>query len=214
MSLRDLIQRSSKLPRGVWDNLLVFDNYIACCHRICHTILACLSDSLGLEGVERFEESHRDGERTNSTLMLMHYPKDAGPANVGQNKHTDLGSLTLILCDQWGLQVMSPKSLTWCYVEPRPGYGVVNVGDTLRFLSGKRLYSALHRVLRPNWQTVSRNSLAYFFRAGDTVKMKDADGKETSVQEWHDEKFKIFREPPAKQAESTMLSGGMEVIIG
>lgn len=75
----------------------------------------------------------------------MHrYPREIGPNNYGHNTYTDTGSLTLVLTEQWRLQVLMPEIKTWYFIELRPGLAVINVGDALRFMSGKQCYSALH----------------------------------------------------------------------
>jgi len=208
-----MVEKSPRLPETVHKNAELFDTFISITHYVSMTIVSCLSDALGLHNDRRLEQSHREGEPTNTTLMLMHYPHHLGDANVGQNKHTDSGSLTFILCEQWGLQVMTPETNTWSYIPPRSGHAVINMGDSLRFLSGKRLYSAVHRVLPPSWQKESRYSIAYFLRPEKEAKFEDTDGNEVSAAKWHDEKYLVFRQPHAKQAENNMVTGGMEQII-
>ena len=180
------------------------------------TLLSCFSDALGLDAVHRFENSHRDGYPANNVLGLLRYPRSADDVGyVGHNKHTDIGSLTLLFTHQWGLQVMTPEKKDWAFVEPRVNHAVINIGDSLRFLSGKRLYSALHRVLPVNgaYQVEHRYSVAYFLRPESDVKFEDADGQKVTASRWHDEKYAIFAESHAKQEISKMLTGGMEQIL-
>jgi isopenicillin N synthase-like dioxygenase len=101
------------LPETILRNATLFHTFISLSHYASLTILSCLSDAIMLSNEARLEKSHREGERTHTTLNLMHYPKTVTDANVGQNKHTDCESLALILCDRWGLQVLSPETKTW-----------------------------------------------------------------------------------------------------
>jgi isopenicillin N synthase-like dioxygenase len=192
----------------------LFNRFIPLCDSVLRTVLHGLSTAITGQSDE-FDAAHDPGNANNSTLMLLHYPKQSGSTNVGHNKHTDLGSLTLVLTRQGGLQVWMPETMTWQFVEPRVGHAVVNVGDSLRFLSGNRLYSALHRVLPTERQTLeSRYSICYFLRPGDEVKFKDMEGREVTGQQWHDEKHKMFQTTHEQQSKSLLLTGGMEQILG
>ena len=116
--------------------------------------------------------------------MLLHYPKHEDQTNIGHNKHTDIGSLTLLFSEQWGLQVFTPGERRWAWVQPRPhGHATINVGDSLRFLSGKTLYSCLHRVIPVDGQSQKedRYSIAYFLRPENSAVYEDADGKRVTV---------------------------------
>ena len=210
------MQKSPKLPSIARDNLELFHRYLWLSDYITQTLLSCLSDALKLERNDRFEQSHRAGERTNTMLVILHYPPTADASKVGHNKHTDIGSLTLLFSEQWGLQVVTPETGKWTFVEPRPGHAVINVGDSLRFLSGKRLYSCLHRVVPSSGehQTESRYSLAYTMRPESAAQFDDVQGKRILAQEWHDWKYVMFAEPHSKQRESQMLTGGMEEVLG
>lgn len=193
----------------------LFTNFIERSQYVTTTLLSCLSDALGLEGSARFENSHRDGEPTNTTLVMLKYPRNSNSTNIGHNKHTDIGSVTFLFSSQWGLQVVTPEARTWAYVQPRPDHAIINVGDSLRFLSGKRLVSCLHRVvpLSGNLQEEDRYSIAYFLRPESNVRLEDLDGKKITAEKWHDDKYVMFGEPHAKQEASMMLTGGMEPIL-
>lgn len=126
-------------------------------------ITACLSNVMGRTGSTRFECSHRNNEPSNSTLVMFRYkPGDLRTDKcVGHQEHTDIGSLTLLFSEQWGLQVRRLGTEAWVFVEPRAGHAVINVGDSLRFASGKKLYSCIHRVV-PTDDSQPRYSIAYF----------------------------------------------------
>ncbi|KAF8469335.1 hypothetical protein JB92DRAFT_2838494 [Gautieria morchelliformis] len=108
-------------------------------------------------------------------------PETARQPQYGQNKHTDIGSLTLLFSNQWGLQAVTP--------EPRPGHTIINVGDSLRFLSGKRLMSCLHHVM-PFKPTEHRYSIACFLRPEGAVELKDTEDSKV-MAEWFDTKCHV-----------------------
>jgi isopenicillin N synthase-like dioxygenase len=170
-----------------------------------------------MTGSERFEESHKQGQNSNTCLVMLHYPKSLTDSNIGHNKHTDIGSITLLFTEQWGLQVFSPESQTWRFIQPRPyGHATINVGDSLRFLSGKRLNSCVHRVIPPtgNYQLEDRYSIAYFLRPDNDAIYEDAEGTKVSAAKWHDDKYIMFGTERDKQEKSSILTGGMEGILG
>ena len=161
-------------------------NYLRESDNIAKTILRNLANQLGMDSVNVFENAHSDSDSTKSItiLGLLRYPKGQ-KQECGHNMHTDAGTITLLLTQQWGLQVLDPQTREWQYVEPKPGFAIVNVGDSLRFLSGKHLCSAVHRVLLQE-DTVSedRFSICYFLRPNDDALFPDQDGNMTvSAQE-------------------------------
>lgn len=126
--------------------------------------------------------------------------------------HTNAGTITLLLTQQWALQVLDPQTHEWKYVEPKRGFAFVTVGDSLRFLSDKRLRSAVHRVF-PQEETLSedRFSICYFLRPNNDARFLDQDGKTTvSAQEWYVQKFKTFKQTHEEQAKEPFLTGGMQ----
>jgi isopenicillin N synthase-like dioxygenase len=179
-------------------------------------MLSALSTALGLRGYDRFETSHRNGHKSNSTLAMFRYiPGDiTSSKEVGHQKHTDIGSLTLLFSEQWGLQVQRPgpeNHEKWEFIEPRPGYAVINVGDSLRFASGHQLYSCIHQVVPINTDE-HRYSIAYFLRPENEAKYKDSNGKWVTAREWHDAKYEVFQKEHQQQIGSdSILMGGMEM---
>jgi isopenicillin N synthase-like dioxygenase len=210
-----MVEKSPNLPAAVQQNIELFDRFISLSHYLLKTLLSSLSDALNIDEAHRFENSHRDEQPTNTTLVLLRYPKNSDTRNIGHNKHTDIGSLTLLFSNQWGLQVMTPEKKEWAFIKPRANHAIINVGDSLRFLSGKRLYSCVHRVIPVNGarQEEHRYSIAYFLRPESNVKFEDADGQQVSAVKWHDEKYVMFGASHEEQGMSKMLTGGMEQIL-
>jgi 2OG-Fe(II) oxygenase superfamily len=160
----DLISGTESLPEGLNGDIDLFRRDLESSHTVTTTLLSCLSDLL--KPATRFEDYHRGNEASQSIMMYFRYAKQSKEkdSSVGHNMHTDLGTLTLLYCEQWGLQVYNQTSNTWAHVLPKPGLYVVNVGDALRFISGNQLLSALHRVVPvPGHETEYRYSTAYSF---------------------------------------------------
>ena len=216
---RDEIQRDSpKIPAPVKNSgdLQILENAIGSCNTVTKVILSALSTGLHLTGAGRFENSHRNNRPSSTTLSMMHYlPSDLAGANrIGHQKHTDISTLTLLFSEQWGLQIRPPGECgarEMGFVAPRAGHAFVHVGDSLRFASGMKFQSCIHRVV-PFDPTEHRYSVAYFLRAEDDTMFVDSEGRAITAGQWHDEKFKAFTDPELWQAMApkSMILGGMK----
>src|SRR5436190_21606366 len=110
-------EKSAVLPPFLRENESLISNFMSLSNHILVTVLSCLSDVMDSTKFNRFENCHHD-DKPNKTILTMHrYPKEIGPNNFGHMAHTDIGSLTLVLTEQWGLQVFVPETKTWCFVE-------------------------------------------------------------------------------------------------
>lgn len=203
---------SSALAPVIAENHELFTRFCATAHEVVKTILRNFGIALSLGEHSLLEECHRDSEESLTTLALFRYPKQGTTSvGVGHGKHTDLGTLTFLLCQQWGLQVLAKDPLGWRFVAPKKNHAVINVGDTLRFLTGNRLCSAVHRVVPTGeLQHEDRYSIVYFLRAENGVLFKDSTGRMVTAKSWHDEKFEVFRAPHDQQEQAPILTGGME----
>jgi isopenicillin N synthase-like dioxygenase len=210
VSWNQLRDHAQDMPTVVETNIEVFDRFAKYVHSILLVILSRLSDTMGRHNNNRFEYYHKDSNITRTNLTFLKYPKqDTTEHGVGHNKHTDVGTLTFLLSGQRGLQRLTSEG--WCHVEPRSGFAVVNVGDSLRFLSDCVLSSVIHRVLPVGpHQTEDRYTLAYFLRPEDEAVFKDFKGNLVSAKSWHDRKFDHFRASHNQQKNDTILMGGME----
>lgn len=204
--------RAPQLPQSVKENMVLFDNFISGSHQVVLKLLECLSTGMGLTGAARFENKHHADVPARTTMVLFRYPKQVEEGRgIGHNMHTDIGSLTLLFCESYGLQVLSPETNEWGFIAPKADHAVINVGDSLRFLSGHKLSSCVHRVLPiTERQEEHRYSIAYFLRPEDDAVYVDSKGRELSAKAWHDEKYQVFREPHEKQEQDIVLTGGME----
>ncbi|KAF9482482.1 Clavaminate synthase-like protein [Pholiota conissans] len=140
-----MVAHSELLPQAVKERAELFESFIGLSHFVNKTLLASLSDA------------------SNMTLVLLHYPQQNFDDGMGHNKHTDIGSITLLFTKEWGLQLQQPGTTQWSFVAPRDGHAIINIGDWLRFLSGKKFNSYLHRVV-PVASNEDRYQIAYFLR--------------------------------------------------
>ncbi|KAI0418526.1 2OG-Fe(II) oxygenase family oxidoreductase [Xylaria grammica] len=200
-------------PVGMKSHETEFKGFIKESGAMARLILENLSDYLHLEGAQRFEAFHDASEPSTSSAVVQHYPTTNLPPNtsIGHFTHTDTGSITVLFNTEWGLQVHSPVTSEWEYVPPRDGCAIINVGDTLKFLSGLRLRSSLHRVVPfvDGWssESPSRYACIFFLRAADTAKFTDADGVEWTAAQWLRRKFGSYRQPHEEQKKTTISTG-------
>jgi isopenicillin N synthase-like dioxygenase len=169
-----MVGKSLVPPSILIEHAGLLERFLSLSHRITYTMLSRLSDALNLVGDHRFENSHREGEPTDTALKLIYEPTQACLADVVENKHTDFGTLTLLFGEQWGLHVELPETNTWGFVEPRAGYAVVNVADSLEHLSGKKLHSGVHRITQLVDVLQERYYIVYLLRPESGIKLRDA----------------------------------------
>lgn len=182
-------------------------------HAVATLLLSRLSTSLGLTGASRLETLHRADRPSTSSAVLQHYPFEGDlPADTssGHFTHTDTGSITILFNTEWGLQVCSPHSEAWQYVPPaRDTRAIVNIGDTVKFLTGGRLKSCLHRVVpcHDRWAGGSRYAIIFFLRANNHVEFEDLEGRAWNAHNWLNGKFLNYRSPHEVQKQSLMATG-------
>ncbi|KAK4221897.1 hypothetical protein QBC38DRAFT_491113 [Podospora fimiseda] len=215
---RDEIQQGApRVPSPIKNSpdLHLLEQAIGSCNTVTKVILSALSTGMNLSGAERFENKHRNDRPSTTTLSMMHYlPAEiTGQHKIGHQKHTDISSLTLLFSDQWGLQIRPPGECgakEMGFVAPKKGCAFVHVGDSLRFASGMKFQSCIHRVVPFN-PTEHRYSIAYFLRAEDDTMFMDSEGRYVTAKDWHDQKFKAFTDPWMYQAlaPKSMILGGM-----
>ncbi|KAL9661026.1 hypothetical protein QQ045_025845 [Rhodiola kirilowii] len=121
-------------------------------------LLEVLSEAMGLEK-EALTKACVDMDQK---VVVNYYPKCPEPdLTLGLKRHTDPGTITLLLQDQvGGLQATRDNGKTWITVQPVEGAFVVNLGDHGHFLSNGRFKNADHQaVVNSN---SSRLSIATF----------------------------------------------------
>ncbi|KAK9788042.1 putative Cytochrome P450 monooxygenase [Seiridium cardinale] len=185
--------------------------YIKTCEHVVDVLLDCLTDALGLSGESHLGNHHRHQKPSDTILALLSYP-----GQLTHQKHTDVGSLTVLFSDQWGLQIIAPETTRCEWVEPRLDQAVINVGDTLRFFTDKTLYSCLHRVIREGRASLEghRYSIAYLLRPDSDAVFEDTEGVRTTAKNFVDTKYEVYSAPHEKQQQNAVLTGGMERVLG
>lgn len=210
------------LPEVVLKNLDKFQEYMHSAHYVLLKLLECLSTAASVEAEDRYELYHPPELPSKTAMLFLHYPGATDTASEnkqeepkgGHNAHTDAGVLTLLFVDSPGLQVLSPRTNEWENVSTKPGHAIVNVGDTLRFVSRKRFRSILHRVVLPEDQVASRYATAYFLRASDQAVFTGLNGEKLTAQEWFDKKYDSFEKTLREQESNPVATGGMAQDLG
>jgi isopenicillin N synthase-like dioxygenase len=90
-------------------------------------------------------------------------------SDVGDNLHTDSGTLTLLFYKDWGIYAFLPDKNTWAFTPPLEGCALINVGDSLQTLSDGKLHSPKHGVTQPFDGAMDRYYLSYFLRPETAV---------------------------------------------
>lgn len=200
-------------PHVVDENSGLFETFMSEAHEVTDCILSTLSQSLRLP--YDLKDCHRKDKPSAANMAMLQY-LTWGSSNeqIGNMAHTDMGTLTVVFSQSDGLQAMLPGDREWSFIPPRVGHAVVNVGDSLHFLSNGALASSLHRVVPPpdsNGQ--DKFSVIYFLRPEFDAKFTTHDGKEMNSIEWHNQKYALFREASLDaEKHGAMLTGRREYL--
>jgi isopenicillin N synthase-like dioxygenase len=182
--------------------------FVGNCHWVGKILLEFFSGALKKQAVP-LQDNHRYGKPSTSALGLLKYPANAVSTGdqLGQIAHTDVGSITVLFAQLGGLQVLDSQG-SWKFVQPKAGHAVVNIGDSLRFLTGKMLRSSLHRVVpHPDVSDRPRYSIAYFLRPEYDAQFDDEEGTRWTGLGWHMRKFIVFRASTEEQKNDSVLTG-------
>lgn len=84
------------------------------------------------------------------------------------NAHKDFGLLTVLFFEEPGLEVKYQND--WKTIPPQKGCVVVNLGNAIELMTGKRCHSALHRVTNA---TDNRISMVYFINPNSRQQVRN-----------------------------------------
>jgi isopenicillin N synthase-like dioxygenase len=200
-------QDALTVPQAIEENMQLVETFLSEAHGYTDCILSTLSKALGLP--HDLKDCHRKHKPSAANMAMLKYlTYGSSDEKIGNPAHTDMGTLTIVFSQVGGLQVMLPGREEWSFVEPRPGHAVVNVGDSLRFLSNCALRSSLHRVVPPpNAIGQDKFSVIYFLRPEFDAKFT-AYGRQMNSLDWHNQKYALFREANLDpEHHGTMLTG-------
>lgn len=97
-------------------------------------------------------------------VRTLHYPMQPLSRDndeIGIGAHTDYNWFTFIYQDNTGGLEVQTRTGEWIPVLPRDGTLVVNIGDSMQWVSGGKLRSTRHRVM--NRTEKERYSMAFFW---------------------------------------------------
>ncbi|KAF2239680.1 Clavaminate synthase-like protein [Viridothelium virens] len=182
---------ASRLPQPapIEDHTPQLQQFMRDAHAVVMGILRALEQGIGVPEGELLA-LHRLEAQSGDQARVTHAPPVAS-GRIALGEHTDYGSVTVLFNRLGGLQAMDPETREWRYVRPVPGCALINLGDALVQLLGRRVFSGLHRVMGPPGEQAkcSRHSVVYFARPNGDVPLKslmdEEDGKEAlTADEW------------------------------
>ncbi|KAI9070315.1 Clavaminate synthase-like protein [Trametes sanguinea] len=146
--------------------------------RILEPILQILARGLELPE-ETFVDMHGFDDPSETYLRFMkYYPRSADDEtkakNVWLKGHTDIGTVTILWSQPVSaLQIRCPDG-KWRWVKHLDNAVVVNIGDSMEFLSGGYYKGTIHRVRQPpiDQQGYRRLGVFYFASANEDVLLK------------------------------------------
>ena len=167
MSTDELRQGTLKLPPVLFASSGALRSFQRRCDEVTRLLLSQVESSLGISLADR----HTVEEPSESGLKLIYEPSLDRVTDVGENKHCDSGTWTMLFYDAMGVQVyLGPdkegeKLDEWRFLPPPPkGCVLVHPGSSLERLTGRKVKSPLHRVTQPSNGAEERYFLCYFLR--------------------------------------------------
>lgn len=96
----------------------VITPFVKKCVHISDTMLEIFNDKLGLpKGA--LAKLHSPDEFSESEARTLKAPANLAPGQLAVGGHTDFGTLSLLVNNLGGLQVLPPGTTEWCYVRVR-----------------------------------------------------------------------------------------------
>ena len=213
-------QANFKRPQVIDVHMSSLHTLASAVSKAASTILSSLSSSLKLRPEESLQNIHNTHLPSPDLVRLLKYHDqpffERGSSHIA---HTDIGSLTFLFTEQFGLQIIGTESEEWEWMQPREGCAIVNIGDCLSLLTNKTFRSCQHRVKPlPGQAMKERYSFAYFMRPDENALMRalksplipevEDQGEETVTSgEWLQLKYTMLRRDTWNKEKSWMLNG-------
>jgi len=159
-------QYHEQYPHNLWPTELpefkgVFIELFSQLEKVANDLLMALSVGLKIDP-DYFSGLVYEG---NSVLRLIHYPPVENLDTKNHMRaaaHSDINLLTLLVCaSDAGLQLLDRHG-EWCDIETEKNEIIVDTGDMMALLTGKKLPSTVHRVINPDDGSKSRYSIPFF----------------------------------------------------
>ncbi|USP74843.1 hypothetical protein yc1106_02117 [Curvularia clavata] len=103
----DTLSDPTLVPEVINKHRKLFEGFTSQSRTIVVQLLHAISQILELDQETSLKTEHRLGEPGSSCLNLIRYVKSSDAKYEGQNQHTDNGTLTFLLSEQPGLEVIS-----------------------------------------------------------------------------------------------------------
>ncbi|KNZ71685.1 UPF0676 protein [Termitomyces sp. J132] len=141
---------------------------------VLHQLLRLFALGLELPEESLVDLHHFDAAGDTSVRFMKYYPMppddEEKAKNVWLKGHTDIGTVTILYSQPVsGLQILT-RSGAWKWVKH---VEVINVGDSLEFLSGGFYKATIHRVRQPpeDQRQATRLGVFYFSMSNDNVRL-------------------------------------------
>ena len=166
MAYDELVVGKLTLPPILEPESEKIKSFMKTCQSAALAMLSSVSSTLGSD----LSLHHRSSQTSDTALKLIAEPSLPLLSSVGENKHTDSGTFTILFYEEWGLHIKAKGEESWSFAAPKEGCALVNVADSLERLSGGMLHSPTHRVTQPRDGAHKRFYLSYFLRPEHALK--------------------------------------------
>jgi isopenicillin N synthase-like dioxygenase len=207
------------LPTSLTDDEAVFKALMREGNTISNIILGLLERQLQLPSGS-FTSCHRLEEPSHSFLRILRYPALKAGHELDTPRffaHRDIVTLAILVTWVCGFQIpkedaemIGPDEETedsWRWVEPLPGYALINLGDAMPIFTNDKLKSGKHRVVTAygDQSLIDRYSVLVSARPSHATSMKafkspmipedtpeEAEAEVVSAKTWGDGCVKRF----------------------
>ena len=226
-----------KYPEFVKENLSEIQDYFSYLHtEIQRKVLTLMDIILELPEGELYNKYFKVIENktresgTGFGRFLLYHPVNDDYNNKTSSTwlrgHTDAGGLTYILSQSiLSLQVRTYDDNKWKYVSHTPDALIVNIGDTMKFITGGYFKSSVHRVhtAPADQQGFTRSTIIYFasprldiFMDPEEINspklnrkgiLRDENLQRITVGDWDEAKGQFFNKTSANRKNNLLILG-------